>query len=340
MNLHEDDVQFRYAIEATAAHYKLSPILIEKDYWVVYMLKQLFADAKIGKYLVFKGGTSLSKCFKLIDRFSEDIDLVVIKEVDESGNQISKKIKAVSHLATSIIEECAHEKNRTYGNIRTTTHRYSKVYNGSAGQASDYIQVEVSSLGNSCPNQKEMICSYIADMLISQGNVSLIEKYGLNHFEVTVLMIRRTLCEKIMGLVKYSFEKDYITQLKLKIRHIYDINQMLKYPNLRQYVLSIDFVDMIKRVACDDIESYKANINWVKKPPIEAALFKNPYAIWEQLKSTYHGDFKNFVYGTLPTNEEIIQSLSLIQQGLSGTDWTSVVAYAEELANLATQREQ
>ena len=54
-----------------------NPAVIEKDFWVCWVLKQLFADPELGTRLVFKGGTSLSKVFGLIDRFSEDIDLVL-----------------------------------------------------------------------------------------------------------------------------------------------------------------------------------------------------------------------------------------------------------------------
>lgn len=54
----------------------MSPAVMEKDFWVCWVLKQLFSDPEL-KRLVFKGGTSLSKVFKVIDRFSEDIDLVL-----------------------------------------------------------------------------------------------------------------------------------------------------------------------------------------------------------------------------------------------------------------------
>ena len=54
-----------------------NPAVIEKDFWVCWVLKQLFSDSEIGTRLVFKGGTSLSKVFGLIERFSEDIDLVL-----------------------------------------------------------------------------------------------------------------------------------------------------------------------------------------------------------------------------------------------------------------------
>ena len=60
-----------------AAQMELHPVNIEKDFWVCWLLKQLFTIAEFEGWLVFKGGTSLSKCFNLIQRFSEDVDLAV-----------------------------------------------------------------------------------------------------------------------------------------------------------------------------------------------------------------------------------------------------------------------
>lgn len=63
--------------ESAARIGHLSPVVIEKDFWVCWLLKQLFTLPELEGWLVFKGGTSLSKCFNLIRRFSEDIDLAV-----------------------------------------------------------------------------------------------------------------------------------------------------------------------------------------------------------------------------------------------------------------------
>ena len=67
----------RELFQETATRRGVSPAVIEKDFWVCWVLKQLFADADLGTRLVFKGGTSLSKVYNLIDRFSEDIDLIL-----------------------------------------------------------------------------------------------------------------------------------------------------------------------------------------------------------------------------------------------------------------------
>lgn len=61
----------------TAAQRLMNPAVVEKDFWVCWVLKHLFADATFGDHIVFKGGTSLSKVFGLIDRFSEDVDLIL-----------------------------------------------------------------------------------------------------------------------------------------------------------------------------------------------------------------------------------------------------------------------
>jgi hypothetical protein len=65
----------------TAADIQNMPFeIIEKDYWVVWVLERLFSLEKMKPYLTFKGGTSLSKVYGLIDRFSEDIDLSIERE--------------------------------------------------------------------------------------------------------------------------------------------------------------------------------------------------------------------------------------------------------------------
>jgi hypothetical protein len=61
----------------TALRKGVSPAIIEKDFWVCWVLKRLFESEAISRKILFKGGTSLSKVFHLIERFSEDIDLIL-----------------------------------------------------------------------------------------------------------------------------------------------------------------------------------------------------------------------------------------------------------------------
>lgn len=67
----------RLVFEAAAQRMALAPAIVEKDFWVCYTLDHLFHRSGFAESMVFKGGTSLSKAFGLIERFSEDIDLIL-----------------------------------------------------------------------------------------------------------------------------------------------------------------------------------------------------------------------------------------------------------------------
>lgn len=79
----------------------------------------------------------------------------------------------------------------------------------------------------------------------------------MNPFEVLVLNPERTLCEKIMSLVRFSQTDEPITDLSNKIRHTYDIHLMLKNKTLNAFFLSEKFNLMLLKVANDDVESFK-----------------------------------------------------------------------------------
>ena len=61
----------------SASKLGMNPVIVEKDFWVCWILKRLFADPRLKDQIIFKGGTTLSKVYGLIDRFSEDIDLIL-----------------------------------------------------------------------------------------------------------------------------------------------------------------------------------------------------------------------------------------------------------------------
>jgi hypothetical protein len=68
------------AFEQAATALGIQAVILEKDFWVSWLLGLLFAQPELAPFLVFKGGTSLSKVFGVIDRFSEDIDLCLVPE--------------------------------------------------------------------------------------------------------------------------------------------------------------------------------------------------------------------------------------------------------------------
>ena len=101
MNLHLDKNNFEGAIVAAAEHFGIPEIFIEKDYWVTYALHQLF-HSDVKDLVVFKGGTSLSKCYNVIQRFSEDIDMVIEKNSTDAGNDLKRKLKDVTTIIDNL----------------------------------------------------------------------------------------------------------------------------------------------------------------------------------------------------------------------------------------------
>lgn len=97
MNLHTNKELFTQAITATAQQMRIPEIYIEKDYWLTLALKTIF-QSELTTDVVFKGGTALSKCYRLIERFSEDIELVVIKHEGENDNQSQTFLKIRSSI--------------------------------------------------------------------------------------------------------------------------------------------------------------------------------------------------------------------------------------------------
>lgn len=86
----------------------LQAFSVEKDFWVCWTLRELFALPDIGALLTFKGGTSLSKAWKLIERFSEDIDLIVGKDALGFGGDASPDKAPSQQEAASGTARCAH----------------------------------------------------------------------------------------------------------------------------------------------------------------------------------------------------------------------------------------
>lgn len=97
--------------EQASANLGFSPAIVEKDFWVCWALRELFTMPEWKDHLLFKGGTSLSKGYGLIKRFSEDIDIVISREKlgfagdhSLSNNQLKKLRKACQNAVTGEIK--------------------------------------------------------------------------------------------------------------------------------------------------------------------------------------------------------------------------------------------
>jgi len=321
MKLHENTELFQDAITATSQQKEIPEIYIEKDYWVTLALHAIFNN-EIGKETVFKGCTALSKCNQLIDRFSEDIDLVVLRKDGETNNQLKSKIKKISKCVTTVIPEIEVEGiTHKMGMIRKTVHSYEKKFDGNFGQVRDNIIVESTWLGHFEPYTTGTVSSYIYEMMLKASQQDVIKQYGMNPFEVLMLSTERTLCEKIMSLVRFSQTEEPITDLSNKIRHTYDIHMMLKNAKLNSFFNSKEFDVMLLKVANDDVISFKNNNRWLSNHPTTAILFSDTENTWSQIKDTYETSFKELVFGEFPKENEIMDTLKVVAERLKFIEW-------------------
>ena len=99
--LHNDEDLFSQAINIVTTKNSIRPEIVEKDYYVTMLLR--FLSERL-PFIVFKGGTSLSKCHKAIKRFSEDIDITIDTDISQGQKKLVKKTieEASSMLYLSI----------------------------------------------------------------------------------------------------------------------------------------------------------------------------------------------------------------------------------------------
>jgi hypothetical protein len=259
----------------------------------------------------------------MIDRFSEDIDLVVLRREGETDTKLKAKLKAISKVVETYMPEVdVIGITHKMGMNRKTAHSYNKSFEGTYGQVRDVIILESTWLGYYEPYTTKSIVSFVGKMMIDNQQSEIAKEYGLLPFELLVLEPIRTICEKIMSLVRFSYGENPIDDLKKKIRHTYDLHQLLKQNEFLDFLKSKNFDDMILKVANDDVISFRNNNKWLNFHPNEALIFKDLEAVWSELKSIYIGDFKNLVYGEFPKQEEILETLKLIQERLKTISWS------------------
>lgn len=327
MTLHENESLFRQAILATSQRMgqlgkQIPEIFVEKDYWVTLALHRIF-HGKAKNFAIFKGGTALSKCHRLIERFSEDIDMVVVREEGDNGNTLKRKLRVISESVEDIMPEVdVPGITNKKGMIRKTVHDYPKAnLQGIYGQVGKDITIESSWLGTFEPHVKSTVNSYISEMMEATGQQALIEMYGMSPFLVQVLSKERTFCEKIMSLVRFSYTDNPYDDLSKKVRHAYDLNRMLTNEEVAVFFNSNAFNEMLNNVGTDDVQGFKNNNQWLSFHPAEALIFQSPGKTWENIRGTYQTTFKDMVTGSLPTEDEIVETLKIISERLNKMAW-------------------
>ena len=229
------------AIETAAKNLKIIPPSVEKDVWVTAVLRALFA-LPYSDHLSFKGGTSLSKCYNLIERFSEDIDIAVNRgflgfDGKLSKTQISDKLRraACSFVRKNLKDDVAKELENQGINpdlftvevnitpVTTTDPEIIEIHFKSLFSESNYVKpivrLEVSGRSMNEPLQKIDLQS-IVDKEFPNSS------FANKPFEVNAVVPERTFLEKICLLHEEFARPQEFMRTERMSRHLYDLAKL------------------------------------------------------------------------------------------------------------------
>ena len=255
--------------EQVANNMKLSPEIIEKDFWVCLTLQKLFSLSEIGNYLIFKGGTSLSKSYQVIKRFSEDIDVSIDRaflgfdkekdpEAGKSNKEKQRRLESLKISCQNIVKKKIQPLlNKEFSTIISKKETWSLILDSNdpdlqtlifnyptafIKQATSYlmpsVKIEMGARSDHWPNENKSFSSLVAQMFPQVfKNPSIIIK---------TLSIERTFWEKALILhAEYHRPLEKITPPRLS-RQYYDIYQLYKQGFHKK---AMEQKELLKRVA-------------------------------------------------------------------------------------------
>ena len=314
--LRDAPAEFRALRDATAVRLGTDPRAIEKDYWATEVLRSTVTTSKeragllgaLPPTLVFKGGTSLSKAYGLIDRFSEDIDLLVV--TDATGKQLRRVLRNVADRVTEILELPATTEHagRGFLNVRFETPTVTP-----APFLADGVLLELGTRGGPEPNGQRTIGSLMAEAAAAIDPPALLEFTDLAMFDILVLAPVRTLAEKLAFLHHRASIHD-LDGLRRGTRHLYDVTKVLRDEDVRE-ALTVNAMQDLMR----DIDARSAAAGWAFTPRPSDGFAASPafsdrgpkedvIAIRKALAAGMR-DIEELVRGDLPTVNECLDEV-------------------------------
>ena len=308
----------REVIQRVQAENRLQLQIIEKDWWVTAVLRALFS-LPYSEHISFKGGTNLSKCWNLIERFSEDADIAIDREYLGFGGtlsktQISDRLRRAAcsfvretlqyDLAEKLIENgVSADKFKVNVNITPVTTTDPEI-----------IEVEYQSAFNTLPYIRSKVIIEVSgrsmnEPVVSVGVSSFIDDVFTNapfaepKFDVRAVVPERTFLEKVFLLHEEFSKPSGMIRTERMSRHLYDIAQMMDTPIVERALLD----ENLYKTVIDHRRMFIGLKGFDYSTLLPQTLSIVPQGeIREQWKEDYKVMQETMIYGDSPSVDELI----------------------------------
>lgn len=289
-------------------HLSIPQEFLEKDYWVTELLRSV-AQPVDDAVVIFKGGTSLSKAFGLIERFSEDVDILVSIQGEKFGKgRVHNILRLICERAGKDLDIGADDqidRGSEKGIHRNVRYIYPA---GLAPQAvTEGVLLEMGRRGGDLPRERRRLSSMIATFAIDTGVAREDEYDEFASLEIDVLAPERTLVEKLALLHRLSL-KDDGEDLARNGRHLYDVYKLLTADSIVAKLRSDP--DTVARLAADaDEQSVKWDLPVEPRPETgygESPAFDAGGAPASSLRQGLQAA-TTLIYGVVPPFEDCIE---------------------------------
>ena len=233
------------------------------------------------------------------------MDIAIIDENNKSSNEIKIIIRSVEKEMTKELTELQVEGITSKGSrFRKSVFEYLSI---DSKNKNNKLIVEVNSFANPFPFGQRIIKSLVFDFLIETGNEKYGDQYDLQPFEINVLNKEQTLLEKLVSLIRFSFEENPIESLSKKIRHFYDLYFLMNDAECAEYIKSENFKNKFNEIFIHDKEIFDEPTGWRTKSITESPLISDFDNLWKQLKAIYKTELSALAFEEIPKEDKIVE---------------------------------
>ena len=313
----------------TAAKMEMHPSIVEKDFWVCFLLDHLFHDCKYKDMFVFKGGTSLSKSYHVIERFSEDIDLILDwrKIINDESNPWDERSKTKQDTYNKQINKAAAEFYRDelvpvlnkeltqklgdgeWISVDTEDEMVVNFYYPQIFEAEylrSCVRLEIGPLAEWMPSHETTVTPFAAEKypdVFSQKETS-----------VLTIDVERTFWEKLTILHKIANFPEGKPLPARYARHLYDVYNM---GNSWVKERAFKRKELLEKDVVFKQKFYYAKGAHYETATLETIMLVPGERIHKELEDDYQA-MRNMIYGNIPEFEEILEFLEKLQEEIHG----------------------